>query len=96
MPNEGSVPAGLTRCSRCRQQYVVMPEEDLVVVPDQMDCQTAAQFYVSACGSTSAGAAALACYGAEVAPMAGNYDTTFVDLGCLLTADQPSDMLWHD
>jgi hypothetical protein len=24
-----------------------MPEEDLVEVPDKMDCQTAAQFYVS-------------------------------------------------
>jgi NADPH:quinone reductase-like Zn-dependent oxidoreductase len=31
----------------CRQQYVVMPEQDLVAVPDEMDDQTAAQFYVS-------------------------------------------------
>jgi hypothetical protein len=38
----------LTNASqRCRQQYVVMPEEDLVAVPDEMDDQTAAQFYVS-------------------------------------------------
>lgn len=35
------------QCLRCRQQYVVMPEQDLVAVPDKMDDQTAAQFYVS-------------------------------------------------
>jgi NADPH:quinone reductase-like Zn-dependent oxidoreductase len=40
--------ACVTRCPIRRQQYVVMPEEDLVAVPDQMDDQTAAQFYVRA------------------------------------------------
>lgn len=37
----------VTKYAHCRQQFVVMPEEDLVEVSDKMDCQTAAQFYVS-------------------------------------------------
>ena len=35
------------RFAHRRQQFVVMPEEDLVEVSDKMDWKTAAQFYVS-------------------------------------------------
>lgn len=47
VPVKCSTTADLSRCAHRRQQFVVMPEEDLVAVSDKMDCQTAAQFYVS-------------------------------------------------